>query len=63
VAIMTDAECGNATSSVYFIDASGPTRVRFRQLPGSIGVQESLDSPMPIGIATEIGWTSGGLAV
>jgi hypothetical protein len=47
----------------YFtnISASGP--VRYRQLPGSIGVLEALDKPMPIGMASPIGRTEGGLAV
>ncbi len=35
----------------------------YRQFTGSIGVQESLNSPMPIGMATQMGWTNGGLAV
>jgi len=33
----------------YFTNASGPGRDG--QLPGSIGVLEALDKPMPIGIA------------
>ena len=47
----------------YFtnISASGP--VRYGQLPGSIGVLEALDQPMPIGIESAIGRTGGGLAV
>jgi hypothetical protein len=50
-------------SAAYFTNASGPGPVRYGQLPGSIGVLEALDKPMPIGIASEIGWTEGGLAV
>jgi hypothetical protein len=47
----------------YFTNASGPGPVRYGQLPGSIGVVEALDKPMPIGMASAIGWTDGGLAV
>jgi hypothetical protein len=47
----------------YFTNASSPGPVRYGQLPGSIVVLEALDKPMPIGIASEIGWTEGGLAV
>jgi hypothetical protein len=43
------------------ISTSGP--VRCGRLPGSIGVLEPLDKPMPIGIASAIGRTEGGLAV
>jgi hypothetical protein len=47
----------------YFtnIGIAGP--VRSGQLPGSIGVLESLDKPMPIEIASEVGRTERGLAV
>ena len=47
----------------YFTNASGPGPVRYGQLPGSIGVLEALDRPMPIGMASAIGRTEGGLAV
>jgi hypothetical protein len=47
----------------YFTNASGPGPVRYGQLPGCIGVLEALDKPMPIGIASKIGRTEGGLAV
>ena len=47
----------------YFTNASGPGPVRSGRLPGSIGVLEALDKPMPIGIASELGRTEGGLAV
>jgi hypothetical protein len=43
------------------ISAAGP--VRYRQVPDAIGVLEALDQPMPIGMASEIGRTEGGLAV
>ena len=41
----------------YFahISAAGP--VRYGQVPGSIGVLDSPDHPMPIGTAYEAGWT------
>ena len=46
-----------------FTNASGPGPVRVGQLPGSIGVLEALDKPMPIGMASQIGRTEDGLAV
>jgi hypothetical protein len=50
-------------SQVYFTDASTRGRVRWRQLRSPIGVLESLDKPMTIGIATEIGSNHRGAAV
>jgi hypothetical protein len=47
----------------YFTNASGPGPVRYGQLPGSIGVLEAPDKPMPIGLASAVGRTEGGLAV
>jgi hypothetical protein len=47
----------------YFTNASSLGPVRYGQLPGSIGVLEALDQPMPIGMASAIGRTEGGLAV
>src|SRR5262249_44476684 len=47
----------------YFTNASGPGPVRVGQPPGSIGVLDALDKPMPIEIASEIGRTEGGLAI
>jgi hypothetical protein len=47
----------------YFTIASGPGPVRYGQLPGSIGVLEMPDKPMPIGIASCIEWDRAGLAV
>jgi hypothetical protein len=47
----------------YFTNASVAGPVRYGQLPGSIGVLEALDKPMPIGMASTIGRTEGGLAV
>jgi hypothetical protein len=46
-----------------FTNASSLGPVRYGQLPGSIGVLEALDKPMPIGLAACIGWDSAGLAV
>jgi hypothetical protein len=46
-----------------FTNASGPGPVRVGQLPGSIGVLEALDKPMPIGMACCTGWDPAGLAV
>jgi hypothetical protein len=45
----------------YFahISAAGP--IRYGQFPFAIGVLEALDKPMPIGMASEIGRTEGGL--
>jgi hypothetical protein len=47
----------------YFTNIGVADPVRPGQLPGSIGVLESLDKPMPLGIASEIGRTERGLAV
>jgi hypothetical protein len=43
------------------IRVAGP--VRYGQIPGSIGVLEAPDQPMPVGMAFEVGWTEGGLEV
>ena len=61
--LLNDREPVRAMSPVYFtnISASGP--VRCGQLPGSIGILEAREKPMPIGIASAIGRTEGGLAV
>jgi hypothetical protein len=47
----------------YFAHISGAGPVRYGQVPGSIGVLDAPDHPMPIGTAYEVGWTEGGLAV
>jgi hypothetical protein len=47
----------------YFTNASVSGPVRYGQLPGSIGVLEALDKPMPIGMAFASGRTEGGLPV
>ena len=46
-----------------FTNSSGPGSVRFGQLPGSIGVLETLDKPMPIVMANCTGWDPARLAV
>ena len=49
---------------VYFTNASRPgASVRYRELPGSIGVLESLENGMPIGMASEAGRNDAGLAM
>jgi hypothetical protein len=48
----------------YFAHISGAGPVRYGQVPGSIGVLDAPDKPMPIGMANCcIGWDSAGLAV
>jgi hypothetical protein len=47
----------------YFAHISGAGPVRYGQVPGSIGVLDSPDHPMPIGMAFAIGRTEGGLVV
>jgi hypothetical protein len=49
--------------SRYFDHISGAGPVRYGQVPGSIGVLDSPDHPMPIGMACCIGWDLAGLAV
>jgi len=46
---MTDHEGTRTMIAADITNASGPGVVRYRQLPGSIGVLEALDKPMPIG--------------
>ena len=48
--------------SIYFANVSAAGPVRYGKPPGSIGVHEALDKPMPIGIASEVGWNNEGLA-
>jgi hypothetical protein len=52
---------GGAGMYSAHISLKGP--VKYGQLPGSIGVYDSLDDPMPIGIASCRGWGVDGLAV
>jgi hypothetical protein len=47
----------------YFAHISGAGPVRYGQLPGSIGVLDAPDHPMPIGTAFASGRTEAGLAV
>jgi hypothetical protein len=63
VTSLTDHEPGRAMSPAYFTNISASWPVRYDQLPGSIGVLEALDKPMPIGMASTIGWTEGDLAI
>jgi hypothetical protein len=48
---------------MYFahISQSGP--VKYGPVPGSIGVLEAVDKPMPIGAASRGEWDENGLAV
>jgi len=50
-------------SGSYCTNAGGPGPLRYGQLPGSIGVLEAPDKPLPIRIASAIGRTADGLAV
>jgi len=56
-----DHEPGRAMIPAYFTNNSASGPVRYGQLPGSIGVLEALDKPMPIGMASAIGRTERGL--
>jgi hypothetical protein len=49
---------------VYFANV-GPMKgpLRYRDVPGSVGVLESLDNPMPIGVAHGVTWNQKGYAV
>jgi len=47
----------------YFAHISADGPVRYGQVPGSIGVLDAPDKPMPIGIASCIGWDTAGMAV
>jgi hypothetical protein len=47
----------------YFAHVSSAGPVRYGQIPGSIGVLEDPDKPMPVGMANFTGWTPAGLAV
>ena len=46
----------------FFTNVGIAGAVHFGQLPGSIGVLESPDNRMPIGMASEVGRTERGLA-
>jgi hypothetical protein len=47
----------------YFAHISQCGLVKYGQVPGSIGVLESLDRPMPIGEASCLTWDERGWAV
>ena len=50
-------------AGMYFAHISLKGPVKYGQVPGSISVHDSLDDPMPIGIASCCGWGVDGLAV
>jgi hypothetical protein len=52
---------GNAIP--YFANVTQRGPLKYRDVPGSIGVLEALDQPMPIGQADCITWDENGLAV
>jgi hypothetical protein len=54
---------GQADDTRFFayISATGP--VRYGQIPGSLGILDAPDHPMPIGLASGVGWDGDGLAV
>jgi hypothetical protein len=47
----------------YFAHLSPAGPIRSGQFPFSIGVLAAPDKLMPIGMASEVGWTDGGLGV
>jgi hypothetical protein len=47
---------------VYYTNFGGAT-LRYGKVPGTLGVLEAPDNPMPIGIAFPIGWTAEGRAL
>ena len=47
----------------YFAHISQRGPVKYDQVPGSIGVLEAIDKPMPIGEAHCMTWDEHGLAV
>jgi hypothetical protein len=49
--------------SRYFAHINVAVPVRYDQIPGSIGVLEAPDKPMPVGMANCTGWDPAGLAV
>jgi hypothetical protein len=49
--------------TAYFTNADGLGRVRYQQLPSSIGITESLESDLPIGIASQVSRNDRGMAV
>src|SRR4029077_3246027 len=67
LAIVTDLpnnrEPGRTTRPAYLTNISASRPVGCGQLPGSVGFLEVVDMSMPIGIASVIGRTDGGMAV
>ncbi len=47
----------------YFAQISHEGKIRYGEIPGSIGVLEATDKPMPIGEASCRTWDDNGLAV
>ena len=47
----------------YFAHISLKGKIRYGEVPGSIGVLESPDKPMPIGEALCVTWGENGIAV
>jgi hypothetical protein len=47
----------------YFAHLSAAGPIRYGQFPFSIGVLAAPDKLMPIGMASEVGWTEDGLAL
>jgi hypothetical protein len=48
---------------MYFVHVSQKGPVKYGQVPGSIGVLEAPDKPMPVGEAHGATWHEKGLAV
>jgi hypothetical protein len=46
----------------YFAHISQTGPVKYRDVPGSIGILEGPDKPMPIGEASRLDWSDDGLA-
>jgi hypothetical protein len=58
----TAAGDGRCNSAIFaHISAAGP--VRYGQFPFAIGVLAESDPFLPISMASEVGWTEGGLEV
>jgi hypothetical protein len=49
--------------TLFFAHVSTYGPIRYGRIPGSIGVLEALDKPMPIGEAHGMTWDEKGLAV
>jgi hypothetical protein len=57
------ARIGRTMGQAYFAHISQKGTIRYGDVPGSIGVLEALDKPMPIGEASCRTWDENGLAV